>query len=275
MPASEDGRKLRWNPGAESPAWTLSHWASRRSRYRKALQVAGSSSCTAYPRSPPGCEPPCGAGSDPRRDIHPGGNSRQCRTARPANARCDAAQGHRPDGWLLDPAQVHERYAGETDAINAFNAARGDEYGEIIRKCEDFLQQLEREHLAEHFTFAELEENEVDLGSCRAGWRSPRSRRLRSSRAAGGRAVTAAVRGGARAVRRSRVHARRGRELRSECPRNRPPGAPRSSSSTQCGSSGRTAVGRRPAAQAPTASVSPQELTPGYPSAGAYNTSSG
>jgi hypothetical protein len=56
-----------------------------------------------------------------------------------------------------------EPLAGETDAINAFNAARGDEYGEIIRKCEDFLQQLEREHLAEHFTFAELEENEVDL----------------------------------------------------------------------------------------------------------------
>lgn len=56
-----------------------------------------------------------------------------------------------------------EPLAGETDAIKAFNAARGDEYGEIIRKCEDFLEQLEREHLAEHFTFAELEENEVDL----------------------------------------------------------------------------------------------------------------
>jgi len=56
-----------------------------------------------------------------------------------------------------------EALAGETDAIDAFNAARSDEYGEIIRKCEDFLQQLEREHLAKHFTFAELEENEVDL----------------------------------------------------------------------------------------------------------------
>jgi DNA-binding transcriptional regulator PaaX len=56
-----------------------------------------------------------------------------------------------------------EALAGEAEAIDAFNAARSDEYGEIIRKCEDFLQQLEREHLAEHFTFAELEENEVDL----------------------------------------------------------------------------------------------------------------
>jgi len=56
-----------------------------------------------------------------------------------------------------------EVLAGETDAIDAFNAARSDEYGEIIRKCEEFLRQLEHEHVAEHFTFAELEENEVDL----------------------------------------------------------------------------------------------------------------
>lgn len=53
--------------------------------------------------------------------------------------------------------------AGETDAIDAFDAARSDEYDEIIDKCQDFLRQIEREHVAEHFTFAELEENEVDL----------------------------------------------------------------------------------------------------------------
>jgi hypothetical protein len=53
--------------------------------------------------------------------------------------------------------------AGETDVIDAFSAARSDEYDEIIDKCQDFLRQIEREHIAEHFTFAELEENEVDL----------------------------------------------------------------------------------------------------------------
>jgi hypothetical protein len=56
-----------------------------------------------------------------------------------------------------------EALAGEAEAVDAFNAARADEYGEITRKCEDFLQQLEREKVAEHYTFAELEENEVDL----------------------------------------------------------------------------------------------------------------
>ena len=53
--------------------------------------------------------------------------------------------------------------SGETEAIDAFNTARSDEYDEIINKCEGFLRQIEREHAAEHFTFAELEENEVDL----------------------------------------------------------------------------------------------------------------
>lgn len=53
--------------------------------------------------------------------------------------------------------------SGETEAIDAFNTARSDEYDEIINKCEGFLRQIEREHAAEHFSFAELEENEVDL----------------------------------------------------------------------------------------------------------------
>ena len=30
-------------------------------------------------------------------------------------------------------------------------------------RCEDFLAQVKKEHVAEHYTFAELEENEVDL----------------------------------------------------------------------------------------------------------------
>jgi hypothetical protein len=53
--------------------------------------------------------------------------------------------------------------AGGAEVHAAFQAARDDEYEEIVDKCEDFLAQVRKEHVAEHFTFAELEENEVDL----------------------------------------------------------------------------------------------------------------
>jgi hypothetical protein len=52
---------------------------------------------------------------------------------------------------------------GESDVLGAFQAARDDEYEEIVDRCRDFLVQVEKEHVAEHFTYAELEENEVDL----------------------------------------------------------------------------------------------------------------
>lgn len=53
--------------------------------------------------------------------------------------------------------------AGETEVRAAFQAARDDEYEEIVDRCDDFLRQVAKEHAASHFTFAELEENEVDL----------------------------------------------------------------------------------------------------------------
>jgi hypothetical protein len=53
--------------------------------------------------------------------------------------------------------------AGEKEIRAAFQAARDDEYSEIVDKCDDFQAQLRKEYVAEHFTYAELEENEVDL----------------------------------------------------------------------------------------------------------------
>jgi DNA-binding transcriptional regulator PaaX len=53
--------------------------------------------------------------------------------------------------------------AGEKDVLAAFQAARDDEYEEILDKCQDFLGQLDKEYRANHFTYAELEENEEDL----------------------------------------------------------------------------------------------------------------
>jgi DNA-binding transcriptional regulator PaaX len=53
--------------------------------------------------------------------------------------------------------------AGEPGVLEAFQAARDDEYAEIVDKCQDFLGQVHKEYVADHFTYAELEENEVDL----------------------------------------------------------------------------------------------------------------
>ena len=53
--------------------------------------------------------------------------------------------------------------AGEPEVKAAFQAARDDEYEEIVDKCEDFLRQVQKEYDENHFTYAELEENEVDL----------------------------------------------------------------------------------------------------------------
>jgi DNA-binding transcriptional regulator PaaX len=53
--------------------------------------------------------------------------------------------------------------AGHADILAVFQAARDDEYEEIIDKCQDFHGQLQKEYDASHFTYAELEENEEDL----------------------------------------------------------------------------------------------------------------
>jgi DNA-binding transcriptional regulator PaaX len=53
--------------------------------------------------------------------------------------------------------------AGEQEIRAQFQAARDDEYEEIVDKCQDFLAELKKEYDANHFTYAELEENEVDL----------------------------------------------------------------------------------------------------------------
>lgn len=52
--------------------------------------------------------------------------------------------------------------AGGAAVFEAFRAARDDEYDEIVDKCQDFLAGIEKEFTAQHFSFAELEENEVD-----------------------------------------------------------------------------------------------------------------
>lgn len=61
-----------------------------------------------------------------------------------------------------------EVLAGEAEIKAAFQAARDDEYEEIVDKCGDFQAQVRKEYVAHHFTYAELEENEVDLVKLRS-----------------------------------------------------------------------------------------------------------
>lgn len=52
--------------------------------------------------------------------------------------------------------------AGEQGILNVFQAARTDEYEEIVDRCQGFIAEVEKEYAKSHFTYAELEENEVD-----------------------------------------------------------------------------------------------------------------
>jgi len=52
--------------------------------------------------------------------------------------------------------------------VEAFDAARDDEYREVLDRCRDFHAELEKEREAAKFTFAELEENEEDLAKLEA-----------------------------------------------------------------------------------------------------------
>ncbi|MBW4043142.1 MAG: ChrB domain-containing protein [Acidobacteria bacterium] len=59
---------------------------------------------------------------------------------------------------LLDSVPV----VGEDVVLGAYQSARADEYEEVVDRCEDFLTEVGKEYEKSHFTYAELEENEVD-----------------------------------------------------------------------------------------------------------------
>jgi len=50
-----------------------------------------------------------------------------------------------------------------------FQAQSDEDYREFLGKCRDFHQELDHERKAKHLTFAELEENEVEMTKLR-GW---------------------------------------------------------------------------------------------------------
>jgi len=59
--------------------------------------------------------------------------------------------------------------AQEEKVVARFKAERDDAYEEFIDKCADFEGEIAKETAASHFTYAELEENDVDLKKLQ-GW---------------------------------------------------------------------------------------------------------
>ncbi len=69
------------------------------------------------------------------------------------------------------------RLLGDEEAVRGhFNAARNEEYTELLARCAEFHAELARERAAGKYTFAELEENEDDLTKLEA-WRDKIARR--------------------------------------------------------------------------------------------------
>ena len=62
----------------------------------------------------------------------------------------------------LDPSQ-------QDKVLTRFKADRNEQYLEFIDKCQDFKGEIAKEVAAKHFTYAELEENDVDLKKLQ-GW---------------------------------------------------------------------------------------------------------
>ena len=64
----------------------------------------------------------------------------------------------------------HGRLLGDEEAVRGqFNAARDEEYTELLARCRDFHAELDTERAAGKYTFTELEENEDDLAKL-AAW---------------------------------------------------------------------------------------------------------
>lgn len=57
----------------------------------------------------------------------------------------------------------------EEKILVRFKADRDEQYREFVQKCADFDAEIAKETAAEHFTYAELEENDVDLKKLQ-GW---------------------------------------------------------------------------------------------------------
>lgn len=65
------------------------------------------------------------------------------------------------EAFVLEAVGLDEHQ--ESLLIQRFNQDRDEEYEEFLDKCNDFEKEIEKETTNEHFTYAELQENEEDL----------------------------------------------------------------------------------------------------------------
>lgn len=68
---------------------------------------------------------------------------------------------------ILDTVALDRRQ--QEKVVDRFKADRDDAYREFIDKCDDFIAEIDKETVSEHFTYNELEENDVDLKKLQ-GW---------------------------------------------------------------------------------------------------------
>jgi hypothetical protein len=73
----------------------------------------------------------------------------------------------RGESVILETVALDQTQEGKV--ITRFKAERDDAYEEFIDKCDDFEREVAKEVEANHFTYAELEENDVDLKKLQ-GW---------------------------------------------------------------------------------------------------------
>ncbi|CAM5766049.1 chromate resistance protein ChrB [Bosea minatitlanensis] len=71
------------------------------------------------------------------------------------------------DAVLLETVALDR--SQEERVVARFKADRDEQYLEFLDKCADFEAEIAKETAAEHFTYAELEENDVDLKKLQ-GW---------------------------------------------------------------------------------------------------------
>jgi hypothetical protein len=75
----------------------------------------------------------------------------------------------RGESVILETVELDR--AQEEKVVSRFKAERDDAYEEFIDKCDDFEREVAKEIAASHYTYAELEENDVDLKKLQ-GWLS-------------------------------------------------------------------------------------------------------
>ena len=71
------------------------------------------------------------------------------------------------EAFILETVALNR--AQEQKVVARFKADRDEDYTEFLDKCADFEAEIAKETKAKHFTYAELEENDVDLKKLQ-GW---------------------------------------------------------------------------------------------------------